>query len=90
MLVGRVVQHHVKDDSHLAIVHLLDEFLARFHGPVFRRDVPVIAYIITEILLRALEKRREPDRLDPEVLYVIKLGNDAIKVADAVTVGIHE
>ena len=88
--VRRVVQDHVEDDLHPARVHRRDELTAVVHRAVLRRDGVVVAHVVAEVGLRALEERRQPERLDAQVLQVVELAQDAAQIADAVAAVVGE
>ena len=80
----------VKDDAHAALVDFIDQLKGIIHRAKFRRDVLVIGNVVPKIRLRRGEEGRAPNGLESQVSNVIQLLNDALNVAYAVAIAVHE
>jgi hypothetical protein len=85
-----VVEHHVEHDLHAARVHRVDQRARVVERSVLGRDVEVVADVVAEVGLGAVEEGRDPERLDAQLFQVGQLVDDAAQVADAVPVGVGE
>ena len=90
MLIGRVVEHELGDDSQPTLVRLPDE------GPEIpeRAVVGVHSLVVGDIVATVLERgwvvRQEPDRRDAQVLEVVELLRQSGEIADPVAVAVVE
>src|SRR5262249_29286028 len=90
MLVGRVVQDQLDDDSQAAIMRSLKEVLEIIECPVTRMYVEVIGNVVPIVFQRRREERQQPEARHTKLLKVVELLVKALKIADAVGVGIIE
>jgi len=81
--------------QHLIDHHLEAEFVRTLHecADIVKRaehrvDVAIVADVVAEVLHRALEERRQPDRINAEPGHVFQFAGDARQVADAVAVAV--
>ena len=79
-------QYTVKNDSHPASVDFLDQPHGIIHRPIFRGNGGVVRDVVTEVSLWRCKKRGDPYRFKTQPLDVIKLLEDALKVADPVSI----
>jgi hypothetical protein len=90
VLVGRVVDHQLRDDADAALMRLLQERLevldqaVRLVNLLVRRDVVAI------VLERRRVEGQEPDGIDAERLDVVELRGEAGEVAVAVGIAVDE
>ncbi len=97
VVAGGVVQHQVKDDPDAPPMGLLDETLEVLIRAVLRIDALVVLHVIA-VVTRGLEDRHQPDARRPQVgggrrvsiVDVIKLLDEPVEVADAVTIAVGE
>src|SRR5699024_5126304 len=59
-----------------------------FHGPEIFHDSPVIADVITVVVVRRLVDWRQPYHIDPQFLQIIHFFCDTVKVSDSVPVAV--
>ncbi len=90
MLIGCVIQNEVKDDAESALMRLVEKSFEVIERAVFRRDVAIIADVVTAIPVGGGEMRRKPERVHAEFFDVIEFFGDAFEVADAVAVSVGE
>ena len=86
MLIGGVVHHHVQHDPDAARVRLAHQAVKVGQLAKDRVDVVIVAHVVAEIGHGRGIDRAEPDRVNPQPLQVIQLGDDAGQVAHAVAV----
>ena len=60
------------------------------HRSKLRIDTLKVGNVIAEIDLRRRIKRRNPDRVNAEILQIVKMLRDSVEVADSIAVGIAE
>ena len=90
VLIGAVIDNEIHQDVHVALFCLGDQTVHVIHCAKTRVDVVIIGNIVALIGERRAVDRREPDNVDAEILEIIKLADNARKIADAVSVGITE
>ena len=90
MLIGRVIDDKIHYNAQTSLVSTVKHRLKVLHRAVFRLNGAVIRNVIAVVLLRGLVERRKPYGVNAEALYVIKLRQHALKVADAVPVAVAE
>ena len=83
-MVDDQIQHHF--DS--AFFPLCDQAIKIGKIAVARIDRLIIRDVVTEIHLRRREHGRQPDRINPKLLQVVQVVNDALQVARAVVIAI--
>ena len=81
-----MVYDQVHHDPNVAGAGLVEQMLKIRHGAKDRRDVAIIGNVIPVVSHRRGVDRRKPDAPDPEVLQMIKLGDDPGQIPDAVCV----
>src|ERR1051326_5948750 len=90
MLGAGVVHDEVEDDAHSPLVGLGDESIEVGLRAVLLLDGFVVRSVVA-VIARRLEDRREPERVDAEVVpEVVELRGDAVQVSDAVAVRVRE
>jgi hypothetical protein len=90
VLVGGVVDHQLGDDLQVTLVRLGQHHPEIVQRAVLRMDVVVARNVVPVVTQRRRVERHQPDRVDAELLDVVKLARDALEVAHAVAVGIEE
>ena len=68
----------------------LDEAPEILHRPEIGIDVAIIGDVVAVIAAGRGIERQQPDRVDPEILDVIQLLDDAAEIADAVVVAVEK
>ncbi len=86
--VRRVREHLVDHHLEAEFMRTLDQRADVVERAEHRVDVAVVADVVAEVFHRALEERRQPDRIDSKPRYVFELAGDARQVADAVAVAV--
>ena len=90
MLGGGVVEHHVQHQADAAPVRLADKLLQILHRAVARVNGTVVGHIIAVVALGRGEERRQPEIVNAQVGEVVQFRGDALQIAKAVTVRVHE
>ena len=90
MLGGGVVEHHVQHQADAAPVRLADKLLQILHRAVARVNGTVVGHIIAVVALGRGEERRQPEIVNAQVGEVVQFRGDALQIAEAVTVRVHE
>ena len=90
MLCGGVVEHHVQHQADAAPVRFADKLLQILHRAVARVNGTVVGHIIAVVALGRGEERRQPEIVNAQVGEVVQFRGDALQIAEAVTVRVHE
>src|SRR5690606_15417857 len=85
-----MTQHLINNNFNIERMRFCNQLVEIFQRSKNRIDVTISADIVAEIFHRRLEERRNPDRLYTEAGSVLKLGNNALRIAHTVVVGIHQ
>ena len=86
--VGRMPRHEVEQDLHAPLVRLFKETLCVLVGAVAGSDLLVVAHVVPRIHEGRLEAGIDPEGVAAQSLHIVELLDDALKIADAVGVGI--
>ena len=90
MLVRGVVDYQFGDYAQPPAMGLIDEAVEVRHVTDGRMHVMVIGDIIAVIEPRGRIEREEPERGHTQLLQIVELGDQAGKIADAITVAVKE
>jgi hypothetical protein len=90
VLVGGVVRHEIEDHPEPARVRRLEQAIEVGKRAEKRIHPGVVRHVVAEVLHRRRIDRREPQRVDAELLQVVQARQDPAQVADAVAVRVHE
>ena len=90
VLARAVVRHQVDDDAQAEAVGGIPHLVEVGERAEERVDVAVVGDVVSGVVLRRGHERREPDRVDPELLERTQSARDAGQIADAVAVGVRE
>ena len=90
MLGGGVVEHHVQHQADAALVRFADKLLQILHRAVARVNGTVVGHIIAVVALGRGEERRQPEIVNAQVGEIVQFRGDALQIAEAVTVRVHE
>ena len=88
MLIGSVVDNQVQNDLDAMFVSFFDQLIHVLVASETCIDLSVITDIVTVVVLWGIKNRAEPDHIDPKVLKVGKFFNNALEIAEAVSVGV--
>ena len=88
MPVRGVIRHEIQDQPHVSRVQLGDEPVERGKIPEQRVDAGVVGDVIAEIRHGRGVDRRDPNGVDPEPYQIIEAIDDALQVADTVTIAV--
>ncbi|GIW54052.1 MAG: hypothetical protein KatS3mg082_0456 [Nitrospiraceae bacterium] len=88
MLIGRMVQHQVRDHADAAPVGVVEERPHVLERAVIRIDAPVIRHVIAVVPQRRREEGEQPQAIDAQPLQIVQLLPEAAEVADAVVVAV--
>src|SRR5271167_1604638 len=90
MLVGGVVNHEIQDDADAVLLPQLLQLIEVSQRSISLVDILVVGDVVAEVNLWRWEARRDPDRIHAEGMQVVQLRGDAVQVAVAVAVAVHE
>ena len=88
MLIGSVVDNKIQNDLDTMLMSFLDQLIHVLVTSETCVDLPVITDIVTVVVLWGIKNRAEPDHIDPKVLKVGEFFNNALEIAEAVSVGV--
>lgn len=89
MLCACMINDVINNYFNAVLVSFFDQMVESFHCSVFGVDFQIVRYIIF-MVRRRLKKWCQPNRIDTQVVQVIKLGCNTVQVADSVTVCVTE
>ena len=90
MLIGRVIDDEIYQHADAALFGLMrevDEVAERAEAGL---DLVVVADVVAVVAVGRLLERRQSDAGDAQPLQVVEAAAQALEIADAVAVGIHE
>ena len=90
VLVRGVVDHEVHQDAQPVLSRLMDQLDEVAARAIARMHAIVVGDVVAVVPVRRRMERREPDRVDAEVLEVLEPPNEPLEVADAVAVRVEE
>jgi len=90
VLVAGVVDHQIEDQAHAPAVHLGQQVIEVGHGAELLHDRLVVGDVVAVVVVRRLVHRADPDHVDTERFEIVEARGDAIEIANAIAVGIHE
>src|ERR1700751_1358890 len=90
MLIGGMVDDQFGDDAQIATVCLAHEGLEIRHPSIGWIDVLVIRDVVAIIAQWRGIERQQPQRGDPEIVEIIELAAQTLKIADSVVIGVEE
>ena len=88
MLIGSMVDNKIQNDLDTMLMSFLDQLIHVLVTSETCVDLPVITDIVTVVVLWGVKNRAEPDHIDPKVLKVGEFFNNALEIAEAVSVGV--
>src|SRR5271165_7511839 len=86
MLVRSVVEHQFNEHLHAALMGGVQKLLEILQTSVVRMDIRIIRDIVSVVAQRRRIEWQQPQAGNAEVLKVIKLADQAGKIADAVII----
>jgi hypothetical protein len=86
VFIRSVVGHQVEDELESTPVRVSQQRLKISHAAEHRMDGRIIGHIIAKITHGRRVYGREPDRLYPQALQVIKAAANAVQVANAIII----
>src|SRR5262245_19118676 len=90
MLVGGVIEDELGNDADSAAMRFAQERLEVGQGAVRRMNACVVRYVVTIVLQWRRIERQQPNRSNSEILQVVELIGQALKIADAIGVAVVE
>ena len=90
MLVGRVIDDELDENLDVPRVRRAHQRLKIVERPVRGMDVQIIGNVIPVISKRRREEGQQPQAGDADILQVVELLREALKIADAVVVAVEE
>jgi len=85
-----MIEHLVDQDTDATCVGRRYDLLEVFQGAEQRIDAAIVGNVVTEILHRRGEERRQPDGIDVEAGDVVDLLDNAQQIADAIAVAVEK
>jgi len=90
MLVGRVIDHQLRDDADAQLVRFLDQTFHVVERAVLGVHRRVLGDVVAVIAPRRRVERQQPDRVDAQLGDVGQPRDEAGEIPDAVVVRIEE
>ena len=90
MLVRGMVDDQFRQDAQLAPVGFADEVPEIGHPAVFGIDRAIVGDVVAVVAQRRPIERQQPQRRDAQILQIIELAAEALKIADAVVIAVEE
>ena len=90
MFVRGVVDHQVHHDLDSPVVGGGEQFVKVSHGAEFHHDVLIIGNVVAVVIVGRPVNGAHPDHIDAQLLQIIQLADDALQIADTVTVAVAE
>ena len=84
MLIGGVIDDQLDHHLQVALVGRIKKRLEIVQRAVAGMDVHVVGDVVAVIAQRGRKEGKQPEARDAQVLQVVELLNQALKVADAV------
>ena len=84
-----VVDHQIDDHVDIPLIALGDQLLEILHGAILRIDGIVVGYVILVVGGTGMD-RHQPDTVDAQFLQIVQLGDHALQVTNAVSIGVTE
>ena len=88
MLIGSMVDNKIQNDLDTMLMSFSDQLIHVLVTSEACEDLPVITDIVTDVVLWGVKNRAKPDHIDPKVLKVGEFFNNALEIAEAVSVGV--
>ena len=88
MLVRRVIDDELRDDTEIARVRLVEQSLEVLDRAVLRMHGLVFGDVVAIVAQRRRIERQEPERVDVERLHVVELLDQPWKIAEAITIAV--
>ncbi|MNM88468.1 hypothetical protein D3C81_1006850 [compost metagenome] len=85
-----MIDNQVQNNLHSACVHLLQQLIEILHTSELFHDGLIVRDVIPVIIIGRLEDRTDPNHIDSEVVQIIKLGNDSLKITNTISIAVHE
>src|SRR5579864_6126016 len=79
-----MVQHHLDNDSNVALVGGFEEELEIVQRSVFRMHRAVIRNVVSIVTKRGREERHQPDGVDAQLLQIVELLRQSAEISVAV------
>src|SRR5690606_10842913 len=90
MLIGGMVNYQLIDHYQVPFVRFLQQLTELPYVPVGGVDPVIIRDVVSVVAKRRWKERKKPDRRNAQVLKVIQLGHQPLKITDAIAVSIAE
>ena len=90
VLIRRVIDDELNQHLQIALVRGVQERLEIVHRSVAGMDVVVVRNVVTVIAQGRWKERQQPEAGDAEILEIIELLRESLKVADPVVIAVEE
>ena len=90
VLVGGVVNHEIDDDADAALLAAMGELDEVAQRAVARIDAVIVLDVVAVVPVGRGLERHQPDRGDAKSVQVVEPALQALEIADAVSIRIHE
>ena len=88
VLVARMIDYQIHYKFYSALVHTLDHLFPIIKSTEFVHYIPVIAYVVTVVVVGRLVYGGQPYRIHTQTFYIVQLGYDTPYIAYTVTVAV--
>lgn len=90
MLVARMIRHNIQQNTYIAPCCLRHKPLEIAHCSVSMVHIIEIRYIVTEILLRRLKHRTQPNCIHFDFVQMIQTSGDAFQITNAIAIAVRK
>src|SRR5262245_32539193 len=90
MLIRRVVDDELGDDTDISTMGLVDEAIEIRESAVGGMDILVIGNVIPIVAQRRWIERQQPQRIDAERLEIVQLLGHPAEISYAIVVGVEK
>jgi hypothetical protein len=89
-LIRSVIYNKVQDDPHPSCMRFRNKPLHVLNSAIRRVHILVVRNVVSHVHLRRIVHGADPNGINADGSDVVEFGNDAIKIANAIAVGVFE
>ncbi len=90
MLIGSVIRDQFDDHANTTVMSDREKVLKSSKRPIPGMNRPVIGNVVTVIPQRRGKERHQPDRIYAQLLHVVELLGQPLKVSNAIAIAVEE
>ena len=90
MLVGRVIDHEIHNDTNASLLGSVGELDEIAKGAVARIHAVVVGNVVSVVAIWGGLKRHQPNRGNAKSVQVVQAAHKPLEVTDPISVRIHE